>query len=70
VPGGQASHTSMIENFFGFPEGIGGAELARRAGRQAEQFGAELMILSGVAGGRVEDGRIRLRSDTGDETTS
>jgi thioredoxin reductase (NADPH) len=36
VPGGQASHTSMIENFFGFPEGIGGAELARRAGRQAD----------------------------------
>jgi thioredoxin reductase (NADPH) len=38
VPGGQASHTSLIENFFGFPEGVGGAELARRAGRQAEQF--------------------------------
>ncbi len=38
VPGGQASQTSMIENFFGFPEGIGGAELARLAGRQAEQL--------------------------------
>lgn len=70
VPGGQASHTSMIENFFGFPEGIGGAELARRAGRQAEQFGAELMILSGVAAGRLEDGRMRLRSDGGDEISS
>ncbi|MFL5781754.1 MAG: FAD-dependent oxidoreductase, partial [Thermoleophilaceae bacterium] len=42
VPGGQASHTSLIENFFGFPGGIGGAELARLAGRQAEGFGAEL----------------------------
>ena len=31
VPGGQASHTSLIENFFGFPGGIGGAELARLA---------------------------------------
>jgi thioredoxin reductase (NADPH) len=30
VPGGQASHTSLIENFFGFVDGIGGAELARR----------------------------------------
>ncbi|HUC00737.1 MAG TPA: NAD(P)/FAD-dependent oxidoreductase [Solirubrobacterales bacterium] len=48
VPGGQASHTSMIENFFGFPEGIGGAELARLAGRQAEKFGAELLLLRGI----------------------
>jgi thioredoxin reductase (NADPH) len=51
VPGGQASHTSMIENFFGFPEGIGGAELARLAGRQAERFGAELLLLRSVVGG-------------------
>ena len=51
VPGGQASHTSMIENFFGFPDGIGGAELARLAGRQAEKFGAELALLSGVVSG-------------------
>ena len=51
VPGGQASHTSMIENFFGFPEGIGGAELARLAGRQAERFGAELVLLRPVVGG-------------------
>ncbi|MCW2958176.1 MAG: pyridine nucleotide-disulfide oxidoreductase [Solirubrobacterales bacterium] len=48
LPGGQASHTSLIENFFGFPEGIGGAELARLAGRQAERFGAELVLLGGV----------------------
>jgi thioredoxin reductase (NADPH) len=50
VPGGQASYISLIENFFGFPDGIGGAELARLAGRQAEGFGAELMILRGVVG--------------------
>ena len=50
VPGGQASHTSLIENFFGFPDGIGGAELARLAGRQAEGFGAELVFLRGVTG--------------------
>ena len=53
VPGGQASHTSLIENFFGFPEGIGGAELARLAGRQAEKFGAELVFLRGVTGSRL-----------------
>ncbi len=50
VPGGQASQTSLIENFFGFPEGIGGAELSRLAGRQAERFGAELVFLRGVTG--------------------
>jgi thioredoxin reductase (NADPH) len=54
VPGGQASHTSMIENFFGFPDGIGGAELARLAGRQAERFGAELVLLRGVTGHRQD----------------
>jgi thioredoxin reductase (NADPH) len=70
VPGGQASHTSLIENFFGFPDGIGGAELARRAGRQAEKFGAELMLLSGVTGGALEDGKVRLRSADDDEITA
>jgi thioredoxin reductase (NADPH) len=55
VPGGQASHTSLIENYFGFPEGIGGAELARLAGRQAEKFGAELVFLRGVVGSRMGD---------------
>src|SRR5881397_2096294 len=57
VPGGQASYTSMIENFFGFPDGIGGAELARLAGRQAEKFGAELHFLTGVEGSRL-DGKV------------
>jgi thioredoxin reductase (NADPH) len=54
VPGGQASETSMIENFFGFPDGIGGAELARMAGRQAERFGAELVLLQESHSGRKE----------------
>ena len=54
VPGGQASYTAMIENFFGFPDGIGGAELARLAARQAERFGAELKFLCGVKGSRLK----------------
>lgn len=53
VPGGQASYATMIENFFGFPEGIGGAELARLAARQAEGFGAELLLMRGVQGSRM-----------------
>jgi thioredoxin reductase (NADPH) len=56
VPGGQASFTSLIENFFGFPEGIGGAELARLAGRQAERFGTDLVMLRGVVGHDVLPG--------------
>src|SRR5947207_3615047 len=50
LPGGQASYATLIENFFGFPEGIGGAELTRLAARQAERFGAELLFLRGVRG--------------------
>jgi thioredoxin reductase (NADPH) len=62
VPGGQASHTSLIENFFGFPDGIGGAELSRLAGRQAERFGAELVFLRGVTGSSLDsDSRFRVQ---------
>jgi thioredoxin reductase (NADPH) len=68
LPGGQASHTSMIENFFGFPEGIGGAELARLAGRQAERFGAELLIRRGIVGHTNVPGALpRLKVDGGSE---
>jgi thioredoxin reductase (NADPH) len=71
VPGGQASHTSLIENFFGFVEGIGGAELARLAGRQAERFGAELLILNGIVGSRFAPGEPALgKLASGDEVTA
>ena len=70
VPGGQASHASMIENFFGFPDGIGGAELARLAGRQAERFGADLQILRGVEESHPEGHGIWIRSSAGDEVTA
>jgi thioredoxin reductase (NADPH) len=68
LPGGQASHTSLIENFFGFPDGIGGAELARLAGRQAEGFGAELLILNGLVGSRLEGSHVtKLQVQSGEE---
>ncbi|HET7043782.1 MAG TPA: NAD(P)/FAD-dependent oxidoreductase [Gaiellaceae bacterium] len=70
VPGGQASHTSLIENFFGFVDGIGGAELARRAGRQAEKFGAELVLLRGVVGSGTSSGRPTLRLEGACEVTA
>jgi thioredoxin reductase (NADPH) len=71
LPGGQASYTSMIENFFGFPEGIGGAELARMAGRQAERFGAELLILNGVVDSSLEPLKTPVATlSSGDQVTS
>ena len=71
VPGGQAAYTSMIENFFGFPQGIGGAELARLAGRQAEGFGAELLLLRAVEGHRRDGaGRITFELSDGSSVSS
>jgi thioredoxin reductase (NADPH) len=72
VPGGQASYATMIENFFGFPDGIGGAELARLAGRQAEGFGAELLLLRGVRGSRMNghDEPVELILQDGSEVTA
>jgi len=72
VPGGQASYATMIENFFGFPDGIGGAELARLAGRQAERFGAELLLMRGVTGSRMNghDEPVGLLIDDGSEVTA
>jgi thioredoxin reductase (NADPH) len=43
VPGGQAGTTSKIDNYPGFPSGISGAELARRAVMQARRFGTEIL---------------------------
>jgi thioredoxin reductase (NADPH) len=42
--GGQAGTSSRIENYLGFPTGISGADLARRANTQALKFGAEIMV--------------------------
>jgi thioredoxin reductase (NADPH) len=43
--GGQAGTSSRIENYLGFPEGISGSELAKRARDQANRFGAEILLL-------------------------
>jgi thioredoxin reductase (NADPH) len=43
APGGQAGTSSKIENYLGFPTGISGNELARRATVQAQKFGARLV---------------------------
>jgi thioredoxin reductase (NADPH) len=56
--GGQAGTSSRIENYLGFPVGLSGADLARRAVEQAERFGVEFLTPQTVAGMRV-DGQYR-----------
>lgn len=55
APGGQAGTSSRIENYLGFPSGLSGSDLARRAVAQAERFGAEILAPQEVASLRVED---------------
>jgi thioredoxin reductase (NADPH) len=43
APGGQAGTSSRIENYLGFPSGVSGADLARRATTQARRFGTEVL---------------------------
>jgi len=50
APGGQAGQSSRIENYLGFPNGLSGADLARRAHDQARRFGAELLTVQEVSG--------------------
>src|SRR6266511_1261194 len=54
APGGQAGRSSRIENYLGFPVGLSGADLARRAVAQARRFGAEILAPQEVKGVRVE----------------
>jgi thioredoxin reductase (NADPH) len=61
VPGGQAATSSRIENYPGFPDGIGGGELAARTYRQARRLGAEFLIGAGALAAAAEsDGVIEV----------
>lgn len=55
APGGQAGTSSRIENYLGFPSGLSGGDLARRAVAQAQRFGVEILSPQEVTGIRVED---------------
>lgn len=54
APGGQAGNSPKIENFLGFPSGISGRELTRRAVTQARRFGTELLTTQSATSIRVE----------------
>ena len=60
-PGGQAGSSSRIENYLGFPTGVSGSELTRRAVMQAQRLGAEFLVPVEVCGVSVEAGYKHLR---------
>lgn len=55
APGGQAGTSSRIENYLGFPAGLSGGDLTRRAVVQARKFGAEIVAPQGVARLELQD---------------
>lgn len=60
APGGQAGASSRIENYLGFPAGVSGSELTRRAVTQAQRLGAEFLAPLEVTKVSVEGGYKRL----------
>lgn len=63
--GGQASTSSRIENYLGFPVGLSGAELAEAAVQQARRFGAELHNSSTVIDLRTVDAQHQVMCESG-----
>jgi thioredoxin reductase (NADPH) len=66
APGGQAGTSSRIENYPGFPNGIGGADLAAGAYEQARRFGAEILVGAGTMSARsAPDGSTEIHLASG-----
>jgi thioredoxin reductase (NADPH) len=65
--GGQASTSSRIENYLGFPAGVSGSDLADRAIAQARRFGLRTAVPERAQGLRSEEGRYVVELDSGDE---
>ena len=69
APGGQAGTSSRIENYLGFPSGLSGADLARRAVTQARRFGVETLAAEAV-GLRCQDSYRFVQLADGSELSS
>jgi thioredoxin reductase (NADPH) len=67
APGGQAGSSSRIENYLGFPAGVSGSDLTRRAVTQAQRLGAELLVPLEVSGVSIDAGYKRLTLSDGRE---
>jgi thioredoxin reductase (NADPH) len=69
-PGGQAGRSMRIENYFGFPTGITGADLAERAVLQANKFGAKLTVPAKVTKLSFDQVYQVLHVEGGEEVTA
>jgi thioredoxin reductase (NADPH) len=67
APGGQAGMSSRIENYLGFPAGLSGNDLARRAVVQAQRFGVEILSPLEVVGVRTEGSYRIIKMADGNE---
>jgi thioredoxin reductase (NADPH) len=67
APGGQAGSSSKIENYLGFPAGVSGSELTRRAVAQAQRLGAEMLVPLQVTGVSIDAGYKHLTLSDGRE---
>lgn len=70
APGGQAGMSSRIENYLGFPSGLSGGDLARRAVAQARRFGVEILAPQEVQAIRVEGPSRMVKLSDGSELGS
>jgi thioredoxin reductase (NADPH) len=70
APGGQAGQSSLIENYLGFPKGLSGSDLARRASAQAERLGAEILVPGTVSHLERKDPFTVIHLEDGSEITS
>ena len=68
--GGQAGVTERIDNYPGFPEGIGGGQLADRFIEQARKYGVELLSAVSVKSIESRDGTVFVNTESGDEYCS
>lgn len=66
-PGGQAGSSSRIENYLGFPAGVSGSELTRRAVMQAQRLGAEFLVPLEVSSVSIDAGYKHLHLADGRE---
>jgi thioredoxin reductase (NADPH) len=67
APGGQAGTSALIENYLGFPRGVSGSDLTRRAVAQARKFGAEILTPVQATGLRVDGPYRYVKTSDGGE---